>query len=129
MFLVQIPMVYLYYFFTYVNVFYTTKCHVTLFQTILLCRSFKSATNNWVRKSQIRKSKNTLYIWSANRKIANCHILRKVCKSILKIKSANLRICDLRNFFADRQPLRKTDYFMNGTKVARKASCISIILN
>jgi hypothetical protein len=31
--------------------------------------------------------------------------LRKVRKSLKKLKSANLRICDLRNLFANRPPL------------------------
>jgi hypothetical protein len=52
---------------------------------------FKSRKNNWVRKKQIIKLPN----------------LRKVRtpQSLTNFKSANLRICDLRNLFADHPPL------------------------
>jgi len=58
------------------------------FQT---CESFKSVNHkkDWVHKSQIRKVPH----------------LRKVRKSNKLLKSPNLRICDLRNLFANRPPL------------------------
>jgi hypothetical protein len=54
--------------------------------------SFKSANQkkDWVRKSQIRK----------------VSYLRKFRKSSKLFKSANLRLCDLRNLLADRHPLK-----------------------
>ncbi len=53
--------------------------------------SFKSANhqNNWVRKSQIRSVSH----------------FRKVRKSNKLFNDTNLRICSLRNLFADRPPL------------------------
>jgi hypothetical protein len=56
----------------------------------------KSGKSNWVHKSQIIKIPQ----------------LRKVRKS-KKIWSANLRICVLRNLFADRPPLLFIDPWMD----------------
>jgi hypothetical protein len=53
-----------------------------------ICGGFKSANKTWVRKAQIRK----------------LPYLRKARKSNKLGKSANIRICDLRNLFADRPP-------------------------
>jgi hypothetical protein len=50
---------------------------------------------DWVRKSQIRKVSH----------------LRNIRKFNKLSKSANLRICDLRNLFADRPPFYVADLF------------------
>ncbi len=67
---------------------------------IFVRRKSKPFTKDWVRKSQIRKVSH----------------LRNVCKSNKLFKSANLRICDLRNLPADRPHL----HFFNAT-VLKKA--------
>jgi hypothetical protein len=40
------------------------------------------------------------YIWSANRKSANCYICG-MSANLKQVKSENLRICDLLNLLAD----------------------------
>ncbi len=50
------------------------------------------------------KSTQRKNIWSANHKSSNCYIF-------FKFKSANLRICDLRNIFADLSPLETPHHF------------------
>jgi hypothetical protein len=60
--------------------------------------------NNWLRKLQIRSSQKNM--WSAKLKSANCHICGWSA-NLKKFKSANWRICDLRNFFADRPHLQQ----------------------
>jgi hypothetical protein len=66
-----------------------------------ICGSFKSA-NNWVCKSQIHKSQKYVVRKLQIRKLPN---LRKFPEYKKKHSSAKLRICDLRNLFADRPPL------------------------
>ncbi len=46
------------------------------------------------------KSANKKQIWSANSKSAAMSHFRKLCNPAKLFKSANLRIADLRNFFA-----------------------------
>jgi hypothetical protein len=64
-----------------------------------------------VRKSEIRKFlqnnaqlclKTVLKVWVRKSQIRKVSHLRKVRKSVTLFKSANLRICDLRNQVADR---------------------------
>ncbi len=45
------------------------------------------------------------YIVSANRKSANFHICRRSANITNFVSPQNLRICDLRNLFAERPPL------------------------
>ncbi len=58
-----------------------------------ICGNLKSAENNGVRKSKIRKSPKKL--WSANRKFL-------ICGRSTRLKKP--QICDLWNLFADRPP-------------------------
>ncbi len=47
----------------------------------------------------------------SNRKFAKCHICGRSAN--LTSYSANLRICDLRNLFADRPPLQKIKHYQH----------------
>ncbi len=70
---------------------FRTNCNEKKY-VLWTCGSFKSANHkNWVRKSKIRKMPH----------------LRMVQKSNKLFKSANLRICDLRNLIAERPSLEK----------------------
>ncbi len=83
---------------------------------LLSCRSFKSAKKAWVRKSQ-KIHKLQLHVsskkdWARKSQIREVLHLGKVRKS-KKFCSANLGICDLRNLFTGRPPLKRNFPFFN----------------
>ncbi len=70
---------------------------------LLTCGSFKSATKFGSAKGKVTNYvyENHKIDWVRNLQIRKVPHLWKVRKSIKLLKSANLRICDLRNLFAD----------------------------
>jgi len=59
-----------------------------------ICGSFKSATNNWIRKSEIRKSQKYIVRKSQIRKLSHLWKVRK-----------SKKICPQFGEFVDRPPL------------------------
>jgi hypothetical protein len=60
-----------------------------------ICGSFKSAKNNWVRKSQILKSQKYMFRKSQIRKLLHLRKVRRYLTKIKVHKFADLRFAEL----------------------------------
>jgi hypothetical protein len=86
------------------------------------CRNFKSAKSYVppIGNPQCTNPQISKRLGSANRKSVKCQICERFANLFKLFNSANLRICDLQNFFADRPPLTRMKMGSKKTKIAAK---------